>query len=363
MSGSISGSSNYGMMNSLVSHAASVRQKLNLLTIQISTGRTADTYAGLGGGAKISLDLGPQIAHAKTWQANIDAAAGNMRVTQTAMSQIQQIANALFGQLPHLNNSATSEIDSIAAQARSALRQVAELLDTKNGDTYVFAGQDSANPPVPNPDSILSSGFYTQINAAVAGLGGAGAAPTITATLAVAASNTAGTSPFSTYQSQPAATLQPQIPTVQVSESQRVPIGLLASANASVTSLGSSTTGSYMRDLLRSLATIGSLTSSQSGLSGFQGLISDTNTSLGAAITAMASDAGNLGNTEASLAVTQASLSDTVIALSAQVAPVQDVDMAAALSQLQLVQTQMQSSYQLIANYSSLSLIKFLPAG
>jgi len=30
---------------------------------------------------------------------------------------------------------------------------------------------------------------------------------------------------------------------------------------------------------------------------------------------------------------------------------------------LQLVQTQMQSSYQLISSYSSLSLVKFMPVG
>jgi flagellar hook-associated protein 3 FlgL len=365
MSGTIGtpGTSNYGMMGSLVSNAGIVRQKLNALTTQISSGLTANTYAGLGANAQASLDLGPQIAHSKTWQANINAATGNLQVAQTAMSQIQQIANNLFGQLPDLNNSSSSEIDSVAQQARSALQQVANLLDTRNGDVYVFAGQDSANPPVPNPDQILSSGFYTQINTAVSGLAVNGAAITAASTLAVASSNAAGTSPFSASQSQPAATLQTQIPTVQVSQTQLVSAGLLASANATVTSAGASTTGSYMRDLLRSLATIGSLSSSQSNASGFQGLISDTNTSLGNAITAMASDAGNLGNTQSNLTTTQTTLADTVTALSTQLSSVQDVDMAAALSQLQLVQTQMQSSYQLISSYSSLSLVKFLPVG
>ena len=350
------GSASFSMMNGLVDNAATVRQKLNTLTTQISSGRVSDSYAGLGAGAQVSLSVGPQIAHAQTWQANIDAASGNMQVTQTAMSQIQQIANSFYGQMPSLNNSAFSEIDSVAQQARSALQQVANLLDTRNGDTYVFAGQDSANPPVPNPDTILSSGFYTQVEAAVGGLAANGAAATAATTLALGSSNAAGTTPFSAYQSQPPL----QIPTVQVGDSQRVQIALLAGANASVTSAGSSTTGSYMRDLMRSLATIGSLSSSQSGLGGFRELISDTTSSLGSAITAMASDAGNLGNTQTSLAAIRTSLSDTVTALTAQVSSVQDVDMAAALSQLQLVQTQMQSSYQLIINWSSMSLVKFL---
>ena len=364
MSGSIGGgfAANYGMLESLVGNAAEVRQKLNTLTTQISTGRTADTYAGLGASAHVPLDLGPQIAHAKAWQANIDAASANSQLTQTAMSQIQQIANKFFGQLPDLNNAPASEIDSVAQQARDALQQVANLLDTRHGDTYVFAGADTANPPVPNPDHILSSGFYSQINTAIGGLGGS-AALTAAATLAIAASNAAGISPFSAYQSQSAAILQPQIPTVQVGATARIPAGLLASANATAISSGSSTTGSYMRDLLRGLATIGSLSSTQSGLGGFQGLIADTNASLGGAISAMATDAGNLGNTQASLAATRTSLSDTVTAVSAQMSSVQDVDIAAALSQLQLVQTQMQASYQLISSYSSLSLVKYLPAG
>jgi flagellar hook-associated protein 3 FlgL len=350
------GSTNYSMMDGLVGNAAAVRKKLDTLSAQISGGRVADSYAGLGAGAQVSLSLGPQIAHVKTWQANIDAADGNMQATQTAMSQIQQIANSFYGKLPNLNNTASSEIDSVAQQARDALQQVASLLDSRNGDTYVFAGQDSANPPVPNPDDILSSGFYTQVKAAVGGLAVSGAAATAAATLALGSSNALGTSPFSAYLSLPPL----QVPAVQVSETQRVPVGLLASANASVSSAGSSTTGSYMRDLLRSLATIGSLSSSQSSLSGFQGLISDTTSSLGGAITAMAADAGNLGNTQASLTATKTSLADTVTALTAQVSSVQDVDMAAALSQLQLVQTQMQSSYQLISSWSSMSLVKFL---
>ena len=341
-----------GSMDTLVSNAALVRQKLDTLTTQISSGRVADGYAGLGAGAQVSLSIGPQIAHAKTWQSNIDAANGNMQVTQTAMSQIQQIANSFYGQMPNLNNTASSEIDSVAQQARAALQQVANLLDTRNGDVYVFAGQDTANPPVPNPDGILSSGFYTQVNAAVGGLAANGSAATAATTLALGSSNAAGTSPFSVYQSLPPL----QIPTVQVGGSQRVQVGLLAGANASVTSAGSSTTGSYMRDLLRSLATIGALSSSQSNLAGFQGLVSDTTSSLGSAITAMASDAGNLGNTQAGLTTTKTSLSDTVTALTAQVSSVQDVDMAASLSQLQLVQTQMQSSYQLISSWSSMSL-------
>jgi len=283
-------------------------------------------------------------------------------VTQTAMTSLQSIASSFYAQLNNLNGLNPGNVDNLAASAQDALQQVANLLDTQDGGIYVFSGQDSANPPVPDPDNILTSGFYTQINVAVGNLATAGATATAAATLAVASSNAAGTSPFSANLSQPAATLQAQIPTVQVGQNDSPQVGLLASANAQAVSTGSSTTGSYMRDLMRALATIGSLSSSQVNISDFQTLVQDTRTSLSGAISAMATDAGVLGNTQSALTATQTQLSDTTTALTTQLSSVQNVDMASTLSQITLVQTQMQASYQLIAGLGSLSLAKFLPA-
>ena len=158
---------------------------------------------------------------------------------------------------------------------------------------------------------------------------------------------------------------------MQVGQNQTQTVGLPASANGLIPTspLGQSTitggppasTGSYMRDLLRALATIGSLSSSQASDTGFQDLVQDTRVSLSGSITAMAQDAGVLGNVQSSLTATQTQLSDTQTALTGQVSSAENVDMAATMSQLSLVQTQMQASYQLIATLSGLSLVKFLP--
>jgi flagellar hook-associated protein 3 FlgL len=153
---------------------------------------------------------------------------------------------------------------------------------------------------------------------------------------------------------------------VQVGQNRTETAGLSASHNALIPqpapdNANFTTTGSYMRDVLRALATIGSLSSAQSGVSGFQDLAQNTRTSLSGAIGAMAQDAGALGNVQSSLTATQTRLADTQTALTAQVSSAEDVDMAKTLSQLSLVQTQMQASYQLIAGMSGLSLVKFLP--
>jgi len=352
----------YSLLARLVADSASAKQKLDTLTEQSSSGLVASTYAGLGAGAAVSLNLSPQIASLQVWQGNIDAATGQIGVTLSAMTQLQQVASTFLSDTNDLNGLSTSEIDSIASNARNALSQVTNFLDTQDGSGhYVFGGQDSANPPVPDPSNILGSWFYTQIAAAVGGLSGAGAAATASATLAIASSNAAGTSPFSAYMSQPAVSLQ--APIVQTGDGQTTPIGLLASANSFVTSGGGSTTGSYARDLLRGLATIGSLSGAQANDPGFGDLVQDVRTSLTGAVTAMASEAGVLGDKQSALTTTKAQLGDTQTALTGQVSAVQDVDMATTLTNLSAVQTQLQASYQLIAGQSSLSLVKYLPVG
>ena len=348
-------SSDYGSLASLVADASATSKKLDLLTAQASSGDVATSYAGLGAGASVSLNLNPALGHLQTWQNNIAAATGNMQVTQTAMTQIQQIASDLLSQLNGLQGADGSEIDTIAASARDDLSQVANLLDSTNGTTYVFAGTDSANPPVPDPDSITSSGFFTQIAAAVANLGTAGASATSAAVLAIGSSNAAGTTPFS-------ATIG-SIPLIQTGDGQMQPIGLLANANATVTSTGTSTTGSYMRDLMCALATVGSLSSSQQNDPGLTDFVQDTRTGLTGAISAMAEDTGVLGNQQTTLTTESTTLQQTSTALTTQLSSVQDADMAQTLSNITLVQNQLQASYQLISNMSALSLAKYLPAG
>jgi flagellar hook-associated protein 3 FlgL len=359
MSGTISG---YGfpVLGVLNADLARTKQGFDTLTEQASSGLISNTYAGLNGNASVALNLSSQIGSLTTSQSNIAAASGPAQVTQTAMTQIGTIAANLLAEMPGLQSGTAADIDTVAASARSDLAQVGDLLNTQYNGVYVFAGQDSGNPPVPNAEQITTSGFYTQILAAVSGLSGNGAAATVATTLAIAGSATAGTSPLSaTYLAQPAAGLTP--PLVATGDGRSQPLGLLAGGNIGPVSTGSSTTGSYMLDLMRALATVGSLTSSQASDPNFSGLLSDTQASVTGAITSMDSDVGILGEQQSSLTSLGTNLSDTQTVLAGQLSTAQDVDMATTLSNLSLVQTQLQESYQLIGAASGMSLAKFLP--
>ncbi len=348
-------------LSHVVSDAASVRRQLDALTRQAGDGLVSDTLAGLGSGASVSLSLGAALGEVQTWQADTQSAAGQMQTAQSALSQISDIASQFFASTAALNGVNATAIDATAASARDSLTQVAGLLNSKFGDVYVFAGTDSANPPVPG--DILSSGLVTGIATTVGTLAIGGAAATIASTLAAAASNAPGVSPFSAALSQPAAALQVTRPLVADGSSAPIPTGLLASANGDIGSSGSSTTGSYIRDILRALATIGALSSGQAGAPGLGQLVQDTHTSLGDAISALNGDAGVMGNRQAALEARRQNLGDTVTALQGQISNVQDVDMAATLSHLTATQTQLQASYQLLGTLRSLSLASVLVGG
>jgi flagellin-like hook-associated protein FlgL len=355
--------SGYGPRGQILAGAAQARERLDMLTRQAGSGRVADTFGGLAGGAATSLALRPELSRLEGWQANIAAAEGRMDVTLTALDQIGGIASDFRARIADLNGLDAGTVDSVAAAARDALRQVAGLLNTRQGGQYVFAGQDGANAPVPQADNILASGFATQIVTAVAGLGSNGADATIAATLAVATSNAAGISPFSAGQSRPAAALRAQAATVSVGEGRHVETGVPASANAEATSGGDGTTGSYMRDILRALATLGAMDGSQLNTPGFAALAEDVRAGLESAVTALGVDAGLLGNRQADLREQADRLDATASTLRARLAGAEDVDMAETLSALSLAQTRLQASYQLLAGLPSLSLLKFLPAG
>ncbi len=318
MSGTISG---YGLLQALSQDGAAVRGQLSVATQQAATGKIAETYAGLGAGARVSLDLRPQVAHQQAWAANIDSAAARLGVAQSALGAIGAIAAEFYAKMPGLNGLTPGAASAVAVQARDALERMAGLLNSKVAGTYVFAGQDTANPPVPNASAAALIPAL---------LGGASPAP------------------FS-------ATLGTAVPAIEVGEGQRVQVGVLANANTLSLS-APPTTGSYMRDIMLALATLATTTDGP----GLPAVAAATRDRLGSAIAASSGEAGALGDVQRGLATRKVQLAETQAALTAQISGAEDVDLAATLTRVTALQTQLQASYQLMAGVKGLSLAQYL---
>lgn len=324
-----------GLRAELSSNADAVNLKLQQVGEEISSGLVSTTYAGLGGGALTSLDLRPQIAHNDALASGITAATAQMGVTQNVMTQITSLAQGVFTTLSANTGNGTGAIgiDAIASQARDAFSSIVSLLNTKDGDSYIFSGQDSANPPIAS-----AAGFVAGVTSAVHALG------TGSTSLAATEAASLGASTATVFST---ATGQNTPQSVETGQGAPVAYGVSAGTP-------------YMQQMMQSLASIGALTGAQTTATGYSGFVQDALKQLGSASTALTADQGVLGERQTALTATQTAFTSTKISLTTQLSSVEDADVVSLATTQSLLQTQLQTSYKLIANMQNLSLVSYL---
>lgn len=348
------------LLSRLAADTAQLRQRMELLSRQVSDGRRGALYGDIAPEARRAIDLRADIALRGTYRGTIDRALGRTGLGQEVIGRIETIANAALAATLSLPGTDARRVTTVAEQARAALAEVAQLLNERQGGEYVFGGSDSLNPPIPDAANILASGMATQIAAAVAGLAPGGAAAVAAATLAAASSDAPGVTPFSAFLSDPLAGLAEARRAVPAEDGPRVAYGLFANRNAAATSTGE-TTGSWARDVLRGLATLAAIDPSQVALGqDFLSVIATAREGLRSGIEAMAQERGLLGAVEQRLAASREAHAEVTIALRLQLSAIEEVDPAEAITRLQAVQVQLQASYQTIADAASLTLTRFL---
>jgi flagellar hook-associated protein 3 FlgL len=357
----VSGATDIGTLVQASYNTGLLQKQIDQLTQETSTGLLSATYAGLGSNAPIALNLDDELSQNATYQNNIDLAQATDQAAQTALGNIGSLATTLATSITSALTTGGSSIDVLASTARDALEQVAGFLNTNVGGNYIFAGEDSANPPIPSGANITASAFYTSIASAVGNLSTTGAAGVEAATLAASLPG-AATTPFSATLE---ASNQPVAVDLGGGESDQV--GVLADQNTDAVSAGTTSTpptstGSYIRDLLRSFATIGALSSTQATAPGFETLLTDTLNNVQSASSALNIDVAGLGTRQDRLTSATTDLTATATALTTQLSGVQDANLSTVASELTELQTQLQASYQVIAALGQLSLAKFLPA-
>jgi flagellin-like hook-associated protein FlgL len=307
-----------------------------------------------------------------------------LKVMQPALGRVGELASELASKALSAVTQGRVSVEVVAEQARAALREVAVLLNTQAGDEYVFAGTDSTRAPVPNPNNILQSGYFTQIQAAVQQFAipwdddanvvtpdvPRSASQVLADTLPIAASDAAGTTPFSAFLStaSPAGGLGEPRAWIAADDGQRITYGLRANENgATVSRTEPPSTGSFIRDIMRGLSMLGSLSEGirdrdQTDIQGdaFNELLTGIAATLQSAHKTLEEERGALGVSEQRLAALKERHADVTVVLRTQISAVEDVDMAEVASRLQLLQTQLEMSYQLIGNLRDMNLARYL---
>lgn len=342
-------------------NAIQLRDRISTLGEQLSSGRKGQTYAALATDAPKAIDLRSEIGRRETYQATIGQALSKTKVMQNVLDRLAAIADKFTAGTANLLGAAKpEEIQIQAGQAEAAMVEVAMLLNEQLNGEYLFAGTDTRNPPIPEPGKIATTGMGLAIKNAVASLNGTNVISVLASTKSLAASNTAGTTPFSAFLSDPATGLNEPRRNVIGNDDDRIAFGIKANSNGAVKSEGE-TTDSWARDLLRGLASIAGLTKEKAQLGGdYATFVKNVRAGLQSAVDTLALERGALGVTENRLESVSTLHASVTTSLKIQLSNLEEVDMAKTISTFQATQTQLEASYRAISIAQQLSLTRFL---
>jgi len=341
-------------------NATQLRDRITVLGEQISTGRKGKTYAALGADTPKAIDLRGEISRRETYQTTINQTLSKISVSQNVLDRIGAIAQKFTANTAKLLGAARpEEIQVQAAQAEAAMFEVATLLNEQLNGEYLFGGSDSRNPPIPDPQTITTTGMGAAIKTQVASLNGSNVTSVTNATKTLAQSNAAGTTPFSVFLSTGSGATEARV-NILGNDNDRVAYGIHANRNAAIVSTGD-TTGSWARDLLRGLASIAGLTPDKAQLGNdYTTFVTTVRKGLESAVDALALERGSLGLTETRLQ-SMASLQESIgTSLTLQLSNLEEVDMAKTITSFQTTQSQLEASYRALAISQQLSLTRFL---
>ncbi|GEP11053.1 hypothetical protein [Methylobacterium gnaphalii] len=134
-----------------------LKSRLDGLTSQLSTGRTADTYGGLGSARTTALSAHATISSLDGYVAAITGATTRVSLAATSLTQIKKLADTLGTSLSaNLQSSTSTGITTSVALAKSGLDGAIDALNQSAAGKYIFGGRTTDTAPVVSSDLMLN---------------------------------------------------------------------------------------------------------------------------------------------------------------------------------------------------------------
>src|SRR6185503_15227908 len=140
-----------------IQQLVSMRAQLDELQRQLSTGKKADSYAGLGLDRGVTISLNSQLAAIGGYDDTINTVLTRVGLAQTALGRMAALggtvksAMAASGYGADGSGAATAQLT-----AQSSLDELLGLLNTQAGGRYLFSGRAADQPAVESIDHILN---------------------------------------------------------------------------------------------------------------------------------------------------------------------------------------------------------------
>lgn len=336
-----------------------VQSELNVLQAQVSSGKKATSYSGLGESARFSLSLRQTKVTTETFIKANTTTTVRMQQMQTVMERIKDIGNnvkiAAYAGVSSASTPAAQGNFTIRTTATGALSEITQLLNSQLDGFYLFAGRKSDTPPMTDPGSPGAIGTPLGNVSAVAATLPLGATAASGDALydgiashldGTAVGGVPGATPTRYYDGEYSATDEAQL-VARIDTSTDVTYGMTGRDDAvnkltqalyvlSITSLSPANEAAYRQVALRAVADLEA---------GFNGIVEEI---------------GDLGVKQTQLQDVTKRQQDFITTLDLQIGDVEDVDMSQALTKLSTTQTQLEASYRMLALMRDMSITKYL---
>ena len=134
-----------------------MKSALDGLSRQLSTGRTAETYGGLGPGRTTSLSARAGMSAQDGYIAAITSAETRVKLTSASLTQLKTLSDSARSNLNGLLTSQNQALPSTSVQlADNNLSAAIDALNQQAGDVYVFSGRSTDTRPVVSRELILN---------------------------------------------------------------------------------------------------------------------------------------------------------------------------------------------------------------
>ncbi|HEV7367949.1 flagellin [Arenibaculum sp.] len=346
-----------GQFQRIQANNLALQERMAQLRDQVATQKKANDFGGLGSGARVSISLRGEMKELESYTRNIDVARLRLTTQVEAMERIGALAKELNGELIKLQSDPHGDASVVNRIAENGYREIVSLLNAKVNDRYVFAGGDASTAPLPQAGA---DALFAQIDADLNGPI-ANAATSLTTTRTTVASRGWFAASIDPDTSVPPVPTVPPV-TVRADRSLDLEYGVLATNGTFSDNVVPANDLPYFREVLHAFATAAHIDqpTTPAELTEFRTYLGSTQQALSRATGELDREVGGLGSVGERLDGIAKAHKDLTVHLQRGVSDVEDVDMADAITRLQLVQSQLEASYRVTTTLNRVSLSDFL---
>ncbi len=310
-----------------------IQARLVTLYDQVSSEKVSTRFSGLREESRVTIDLRTRISSFEHYRTNIAQAQVRLETSENVLREIVDIAQNVRNDLLGLRNGGEVDTALIQQEAVGEIERVRTLLNTKIQGRYLFSGINTGTVPI-----LPTAGPFAAVDAQTTGYTDANAAGRLTTIQAYFATTT------NYYQGDTTAGVYPQ---VRVDEDLDISLSTRGDDQALV-------------DLFSGLYIAATTEFDPANEAGFFTLIDGALQDLQSGTDGVNRMLAQVGTDQALLEDIQGRFNSMETVFAREIDSIENVDMAATVTELNATEAQLQATYQVISSTRQLSLSNFL---